>query len=112
MYSQTRHPVTSIKQLPVVKGHIFLLLSYKISPDFYLWGYLKDNVYKNNSQTIPELKREITAKIKLVECVLVIDIFRCASNTVGHIWSIFWKGCKTKTAWPLDLKLGGQVVHG
>jgi len=77
MYSQTRHPVTSIKQLPVVKGHIFLVLSYKISPDFYLWGYLKDNVYKNNSQTIPEMKREITAKIKLVECVLVIDIFVC-----------------------------------
>jgi hypothetical protein len=30
---------------------------------FYLWGYLKDNVYENNPQTIGELKAAITAKI-------------------------------------------------
>jgi hypothetical protein len=33
-------------------------------PDFYLWGYLKDNVYENNPQTIGELKAAITAKIR------------------------------------------------
>jgi hypothetical protein len=31
-------------------------------PDFYLWGYLKDNVYENNTQTIGELKAAITTK--------------------------------------------------
>jgi hypothetical protein len=33
-------------------------------PYFYLWGYLKDNVYENNPQTIGELKAAITAKIR------------------------------------------------
>ena len=47
-------------------------------PDFYLWGYLKDNVYQNNPQTIGELKATITAKIREIpneECVRVIDNF-------------------------------------
>ena len=47
-------------------------------PDFYLWGYLKDNVYENNLQTIGELKAAITRKIRQIpkeECVRVIDNF-------------------------------------
>lgn len=47
-------------------------------PDFYLWGYLKDNVYQNNPRTIPELKTAITAKIRAIpvaECIRVIDNF-------------------------------------
>jgi hypothetical protein len=47
-------------------------------PYFYLWGYLKDNVYENNPQTIGELKEAITAKIREIpkeECVRVIDNF-------------------------------------
>lgn len=47
-------------------------------PDFYLWGYLKDNVYKNNPPTIPDLKRTITAAIRAIpneECVRVVENF-------------------------------------
>jgi hypothetical protein len=33
-------------------------------PDFYLWGYLKDNMYENNTQTIGELKAAITTKFR------------------------------------------------
>ena len=47
-------------------------------PDFYLLGYLKDNVYESNLQTIPELKRAITGRIRRIsvkECVQVIDNF-------------------------------------
>ena len=47
-------------------------------PDFYLWDYLKDNVYENNPQKIPELKRAITGRIRRIsveECVWVIDNF-------------------------------------
>jgi hypothetical protein len=47
-------------------------------PYFYLWGYLKDNVYVNNPQTIGELKAAITEKIREIpkeECVRVIDNF-------------------------------------
>ena len=35
-------------------------------PDFYLCGYLKDRVYGNNPQTIPDLKTAITAAIRAI----------------------------------------------
>ena len=62
-------------------------------PDFYLWGYLKDNVYQDNPQTIPELKTAITAKIRRIsgeECVRVIDNFArriqvCLQPRGGHL---------------------------
>ena len=41
-----------------------LELELEPPPIFYLWGYLKDNVYENNPQTIGELKAAITAKIR------------------------------------------------
>ena len=47
-------------------------------PEFYLWDYLKDRVYRNNPQTIGDLKTAITARIRAVpieECVRVIDSF-------------------------------------
>ena len=46
--------------------------------DFYLWGFLKEHVYQNNPQTIPELKVAITQQIHGIsdeECVSVIDNF-------------------------------------
>ena len=47
-------------------------------PDFNLWGFLKDNVYKNNPKSIAELKTAITHQIRGIqkeECVRVIDNF-------------------------------------
>ena len=47
-------------------------------PDFYLWGYLKDRVYGNNPQTIPDLKAAITAARRVIlreECGRAIENF-------------------------------------
>ena len=33
-------------------------------PDFFLWGYLKDRVFKDRPKTIPELKEKIIEEIK------------------------------------------------
>ena len=47
-------------------------------PDFYLWGYLKDNVYTENPQTIPDLKEAISATVRAIpkeESVRVIENF-------------------------------------
>jgi hypothetical protein len=33
------------------------------SPDFFLWSYLKDNVYRSNPQDLKELKMNITLAI-------------------------------------------------
>ena len=46
------------------------------SPDFYLWGYIKDIAYKNNPQNIHELREAIPAKIREIPkkgCVRVIE---------------------------------------
>ena len=44
-------------------------------PDFYLWWFLKDNVYKNSLQTIPELTKVTIRGISQQECVRVVDNF-------------------------------------
>ena len=47
-------------------------------PDFYLWEFLKNNVFQNNSRSITDLKKEITKKIREIlkeEYRRVIDNF-------------------------------------
>ena len=34
------------------------------SPDFFLWGYLKERVYVNKPQTLQELKENIRNEIR------------------------------------------------
>lgn len=58
---------------------------------FYLWSYLKDNVYENNLQTIPELKRAVITRIQLEERVCVIDNFA----EIGEWRSMISRGLST-----------------
>ena len=47
-------------------------------PDFFLWAYLKSNVYKNNPTTIRELKVAVKAEVRQISrdvCSRVIDNF-------------------------------------
>ena len=37
------------------------------APDYFLWGYLKERVYVNKSQTIEQLKHNIEADIREIE---------------------------------------------
>ena len=67
--------------------------SVPAGPDFYLWGYLKVNVYQDNPKTIPELKTAITTKIRTISrepCVRIIDNFArriqvCLQRRGGHL---------------------------
>ena len=48
-------------------------------PDFFLWGYLKDRVFKNNPKDIPELKKAVASAIKTISpevCSNVIEEVR------------------------------------
>ena len=66
-------------------------------PDFYLWGYLKDRVYRNNPQSIPDPKATITAAIRAIpreECGRVIENFvhriqMCLQRRGAHLEHIF-----------------------
>ena len=62
-------------------------------PDFFLWGFLKDNVYVNRPQTIAALKEEITRVIDAITratCQRVIENFKkridtCIVRDGGHL---------------------------
>ena len=43
-------------------------------PDFFLWGYLKDRVYKTKPQTIPELKRIIEQTVREIPVQVCRDV--------------------------------------
>ena len=50
----------------------------KSPPNFYLWGFLKDNVYQNDPWLITNLKKEIAERIREIlkeEYSQVIDSF-------------------------------------
>jgi len=58
-----------------------------------MWGYLKDRVYGNNPQTIPDLKAAIRA-IPREECGRVIENFAhrfqmCLQRQGAHLEHIF-----------------------
>jgi len=58
-------------------------------PDFYIWGYLKDRVYGNNPQTIPDLKAAIKV-IPREECGRVTGNFArmiqmCLQSRGAHL---------------------------
>ena len=61
--------------------------------DVYLWGYLKYRVYKNNPQTIGDLKRAFTVSIRAIpieEGVRITDNFvlrlqACLQRQAGHL---------------------------
>ena len=60
-------------------SHIWAPHSPDLSPlDFFLWGYAKDNVYKNKPTSISELKQEITTFMRAISadtCKAVIQNF-------------------------------------
>ena len=66
--------------------------------DFFLWGYLKEQVYKHKPQTIEELKARITHKIKEIPPTMlnrVMETFKkrlneCIANDGRHLsYTIF-----------------------
>ena len=62
-------------------------------PDFFLWGYLKDRVYKTNPRTIGELKSNIQTEIEAIDeetCRAVMSNFirrmeMCQQQEGGHL---------------------------
>ena len=62
-------------------------------PDFFLWGYLKDRVYKNRPRSIADLKNEIRREIGAITPQMrrnVMQSFRkridaCIERNRGHL---------------------------
>jgi hypothetical protein len=63
---------------------------------FFLGGFLKDNVCEKHLLSILQLKSEVTANVKLEECVHVM--FRCTCNAMGvHLEHTLERACNSCT---------------
>lgn len=91
-HQTTRHLLQIFGKRTITK-ELFPPRSPDLTPaDFYLWGYLKDNVYVGNPKTLNELKNAITCSItsissqtlKNVASNIVKRALLCASEGGGH----------------------------
>ena len=71
-----------------------LLLSHDMNPcDYFLWGYLKGKVYKNNSHTLEQLGKNIILEIANIPLAVLRNVIRnvfrrCLNSMVDHISNI------------------------
>ena len=80
--------------------HIPLIWAHQI---FYLWGYLKDSVYKDNPRSIYELKQAITTTSPVM--------FKYVLSTEVDIWSTWSAECQAKVQQDTVLIFGIPVSH-
>ena len=68
-------------------------------PDFYLWGYLKDTVYKNKPQSIIDLKRNIREEIRTISTEILKNVINslprrmeaCIKSNGKHLNDVIFK---------------------
>ena len=68
-------------------------------PDFYLWGYLKDTVYKNKPQSIIDLKRNIREEIRTILTEILKNVINslprrmeaCIKSNGKHLNDVIFK---------------------
>jgi len=56
-------------------------------PDYFLWTYLKERIYNNNPQTLPDLKDNIKREIRGIPANMigrVIDNFNVRVGAVNR----------------------------
>ena len=62
------------------------------SPDFFLWGYLKEKVFVNKPQSINDLKRNIEDQIRAISPEMLSNVkqseldraIQCETENGGH----------------------------
>ena len=67
------------------------------SPDFFLWGYLKEKVFVNKPQTINDLKRNIVDQIRAISPEMLSNVMQsvldgaiqCETEDGGHLRHYF-----------------------
>ena len=52
--------------------------------DYFLWGYLKDRVYRNNPQNLEELSRRIVQEINAIPRQMIRNAIESFYNRIGY----------------------------
>ena len=68
-------------------------------PNFFLWGYLKNRVYRNNTTSLKDLKNKITVKIqdinvatlRAVMQAMLTKMQECLEAEGAHLKSFIFK---------------------
>ncbi|GFT75628.1 putative transposable element [Trichonephila clavipes] len=73
--------------------------NYLNLPDYFLWGCLKDNVYKNRPQSLDGLRQTLSAKILVITLPIirsVLDSFDLRLRRIAAkkltVWCALWAG--------------------
>ena len=67
--------------------------------DYFLWGYLKDRVYRSDPKPLEQLKENIETRISLIPLTMLsqvvgnlsIKINECVARKGGHLQDISFK---------------------
>ena len=68
-------------------------------PSIFLWGYLKERVYRNKPRTINDLKRNIEDQIRDISPEMLSNVMQsvldratqCETENGGHLKNIIFK---------------------
>ena len=68
-------------------------------PDYFLWGYLKDRVYRNKPQTLQQLKENIRREVAVISNALLHCVMRsmferaeeCCRRSGEHLSDVIFK---------------------
>jgi hypothetical protein len=77
------------------------------SSDFYLWGYLKRNVYMNNAHTLEELKQNTKtcianisqAMLHYVSANMIWKMNLCYTEGISHFQHLLWLNTSSVNWW-------------
>ena len=69
------------------------------APDYFLWGYLKDRLYRSDPKPLEQLKENIQTRISLIPLTMLsqvvgnlsIKINECVARKGGHLQDISFK---------------------
>ena len=69
------------------------------APDFFLWGYLKERVYRNNPKPLEELKENIQNEIRSIPAPMLSQVMKnikirmkeCEARKGGHLQDIIFR---------------------
>ncbi|KAJ4447785.1 hypothetical protein ANN_09793 [Periplaneta americana] len=82
-HRSSRLPTTGAVTQKIIKTNLWPPRSPDLTtPDFFLWGYLKDRVYATRPQTMGDLKHNITQEIQAIDNRV---LQRVASNMERHV---------------------------
>jgi len=84
------HELSLLFRDQIISKRPWPVCSLDVTTGFFLWGYIKDSSYHNNSWNLNELKTNITADISTIMLQAVsANMLHCAQLCMQHAGACF-----------------------